>query len=185
MLHLCSRIAAHAFATEVPVLRWYSSRVLLSCCSFHSIAVTHFVYSDPCLNHGSDQAITLWLFHISLHPVFLLCSPLVPNFNWFSDHVSPFLLSQAVCLWVPKDTLQKTSAAQFYSCFDFYCMFLIVCFGWSILSGPYTCQEICNTMGKMSISFCHRFLPTQVWKVFPGKPYQLFNPSFCIEDPLI
>lgn len=187
VLHLCSRTAACAFATEVPVLHWYSSRVLPSCCSFHSLAVTHFVYSDPCLNHGSDQAITFWLFHISLRPVFLLCSPLVPNFNWVSDHVSPFLLSQAVCLWVPNQRILCRRQVQpgFIPV-----LILTACFSLYSLAGPFC---LVHTPAKIFVipwarcqsAFVMDFFKPRFGKSFMKSHTNFLIHIFCIEDPLI
>lgn len=109
-------------------------RAALSCCSLHSFAAAPLVHSDPVwATLQTSQATALWVFHISLHTAFILCSPLVPN--WFSDHASA--LCQAVCLWVPKNFLQKISAAQSYSCFDFllhvsHCVLWLVHSVWSI-----------------------------------------------------
>lgn len=69
---ICAPIAACFF---VPILPCCSTGVLLSCCSFHNIAVTHFVYSDPCLSCSSDQPghYTLVIPHFSascLHTLF-------------------------------------------------------------------------------------------------------------------
>lgn len=64
----------------------------------------------------------------------------------------------------------------------FYCMFFIVYFGWSILSGLYTCQEIFNTMSKMSISFCHNFFKPRYGKSFVKSQTRFF---FHIDDQVI
>lgn len=84
-----STIGTYAFVTELSNLHWYFAMSLLNCCLFHTIAFIHLFCSDPCLNHRSDIDL-----HIHLHPLFILCSPLVPNFIWSSDHTSAFFFSK-------------------------------------------------------------------------------------------
>lgn len=89
-----------------------------------------------------------------------------------------------LCVWeCQRIFCRRQVQPSFIPVLIFYYMFLIVYFGWSILSGPYTCQEIFNSMSKMSVSFCHRFLQTQVWKFFCKKPCEIFNKFFSYWRP--
>lgn len=80
----------------------------------------------------TSQAMTLWLFHISLHPALILCSPLVPHCNWFSDDASALLLSQSVCLCA-----QAYPAEDKCSPVLFLFWFFTACFSLCTLAGPF------------------------------------------------
>lgn len=130
-----STVATYTFVKALPGLHWYFAMVPAELL----FVSRHCFYSFILFRPVSESLFRPFRpFHSgystfsSLHPLFIHCSPLVPNFNWscssflFSGvFVSAKVCSQSAAEWV------KPSCILF---FVFYCIFVIVYFCWSVLS---------------------------------------------------
>jgi len=118
-----------------------------------------------------------------LHPLSILYSPSIPCFDSETTHHLAFFPRLYGC-----ECQSELSGALQSDCSLLSCPVLVFAVYLSLCTSasPYYLLHLVRDLeyhtSKMSVSLCHRFLQTQVWKIFSKYPCLLFNPLFLIED---
>lgn len=130
VLPLCSRTAACAFVPAVPVLHWCRPGSCWAVVHFTTLLLLLlFIQTRVWATVQASQATALWLFHISLHPAFMLSfsTKLILR----SCISFPFLPS---CVFV---SAKGYSAEDECSPVLFLFWFFTACFSLCTLAGPF------------------------------------------------